>query len=240
MNENIFFEPVVCRTEAYHLFRDSLETLDTTDGLLTAATAVALHALDDADPARVRQKLVSLADEVRSRVRGDDPNAILAHLHDVLFIEEGFTGNSERYYLALNSYVPAVLASREGLPIILSLIYKFVAEHVGVEVEGVNAPGHFMVRVKTPEGWMIVDPFSGGRMLSREEAFQRIERIAGQKFPRGDVYLPSATHAQWLARILNNLLAIFTAESRRDDLIAMTELQTALARHVSDLQDNHE
>ena len=48
-----------------------------------------------------------------------------------------------------NSYLPAVLRTKRGLPITLVLIYKCVAEGVGLVVRGINSPGHFLAAVKT-------------------------------------------------------------------------------------------
>ena len=63
----------------------------------------------------------------------------------MLFEVFGLRGNAEDYYNPANSYLCDVLATRRGLPITLSLVYKLVAEGVGLEVHGVNAPGHFLV-----------------------------------------------------------------------------------------------
>ena len=150
-------------------------------------------------------------------------------MHAVLFEEEGFAGNMERYYNALNSYLPAVLNTRHGLPVLMSLVYKLVGEGAGLTVEGINAPGHFMVRVLCDNAWMIVDPFFGGQVLTRDEAFDRLDRVTGTPLPRRDELLATATHPRWLARILGNLRQLFATEGRRDDLAAMTELVAALS-----------
>lgn len=228
--------PTHCRPEAYDLFVEQLPRLHTTEGLLRAAVAVSMHALDDIDPGRIEQRLQILSLRVRERCTSTSLTAIQANLHAVLFDEEGFAGNLERYYNALNSYLPAVLNTRRGLPAILSLIYKVVGEGCGLTVEGINAPGHFMVRVRcerrtaggTSSGWMIVDPFFGGQMLTREEAFRRLDRVAGQRLPRRDDFLAAPTHDQWIARLLGNLRQLFATEGRRDDLAAMNELTQAL------------
>jgi regulator of sirC expression with transglutaminase-like and TPR domain len=86
-----------------------------------------------------------------------------------------------------------------------------------------------MVRVRCDNAWMIVDPFFGGQMLTREEAFDRLDRVAGKPLPRCEELLATPTHQQWIARMLGNLRQLFGTEGRRDDLAAMTELAGALS-----------
>ncbi len=217
-----------CRPEAYRYFVRQLPRLHTRDGLLRAAIAISMHALDDIDPRRIEQRLKILALRVLERSPSRRPAAILANLHSVLFEEEGFAGNLDNYYNALNNYLPAVLSSRLGVPVTLSLLYKVVGQLSGLTVQGINAPGHFMVRVRCDNAWMIVDPFYGGQTLTREEAFERLDRVTSQRLPRTDELLATPTPQQWLARILGNLRQTFAAEGRRDDLCAMTELANAL------------
>jgi regulator of sirC expression with transglutaminase-like and TPR domain len=221
-------QPTLCRPQAFHLFKRQLPTLDTTIGLLNAATAIAMHALDDVDPANVAARLESLAQRIRARSTSGSCESRLAHLHDVLFEEESFRGNRDDYYNPLNSYLPAVLEQRHGIPITLSLVYKVVAEHLDLCVEGVNSPGHFLVRVMTEFGWMLVDPFYGGGVLTDEEAYDRMERVTGRPVPRSGRYLAKASHSQWLSRMLVNLQHIFAVRDQRHNLAAMSELQLLL------------
>ncbi len=221
--------PKFCRKDAYAYFVQQLPILATTKGLLRATAAIALHALPNSQPAIVEERLEGMALRVLGRVKSKQVSARLAHLHDVLFAEEKFAGNTDEYYAADNSYLPKVLESKRGLPIILALIYKVVAEKCGLTVEGINSPGHFLVRVKTDEGWMYVDPFFHGQSLSRDEAFVRLEQMSGREVPRDDTYLSPATHAQWGSRILSNLQTLFANQGKQKDVAAMTELQEALA-----------
>jgi regulator of sirC expression with transglutaminase-like and TPR domain len=221
-------KPSLCRPKAFYFFADQLSIIDTTEGLLNAALAISMHALDDVDPEAVKTRLSELAQTVRRRVRGRQPQAWLAHLHAVLFDEEEFRGNRQDYYNPLNSYLSSVLETRQGIPITLCLLYKVVAEEVGLEVEGVNAPGHFLARVKTGESPLIVDPFFGGGVLTEDESFDRVERITGRSTPRTPQYLAAALHPQWLSRMLVNLQHIFASTDQRSDLAAMSELQSLL------------
>jgi regulator of sirC expression with transglutaminase-like and TPR domain len=229
--------PAYCHPAAYAAFARAMSHVDTTRGLLRAACAIALHENLDADVDQAEATIGQLAGTVKSRVRSPNPQSKLAHLHDVLFDVVGFGGNIEDYFSPANSYLPDVLATRRGLPITLVLIYKCVAEEVGLVVRGVNSPGHFLAAVQCPEpgrssatndSWMYVDPFYGGGLLTEEDVFRRIAEATGRDDPPSPEWLAHATHRQWLARMLNNLLAVFAHTGRERDLYAMQELQSLL------------
>lgn len=235
--------PLHCRPDAFEALAVELEALDTTRGLLRCAVAVSMHQLDNVSMADVEAEIDALAESIAERVQGHEPRALLAHAHAVLFDEAGFVGNTENYYHPFNSYLPKILKSRQGLPITLTLLYKCVLESLGLRVWGINMPGHFLAGVRdgaaalqpqstNPEGpagesqpaMMLIDPFDGGKMLSRDDAFSRIEKIAGGAVARDEALLRPATHGQWLIRILQNLAGSFTQLNRRDDTAAMHEL----------------
>ena len=221
-------EPIYCRREAFGFFVEQLPVLWTTQGLVRAAIAVSMHALDDADPQHTESQLAALSDRVRAEAGNSQPSALLSALHQVLFVEDGFTGDTDRYYHALNSYLPAVLNMRCGLPITMGLLYKAVGEGAGLTVAGVNAPGHFLVRVRIESGWQIVDPFYCGELMTRDAVFDRLDRIAQRLLPRSDELLAAPTHLQWIYRLIGNLRQLFQAEGRLDDLRAMNELVDVL------------
>lgn len=220
--------PLYCRPSAFSLFTAQLPQLDTVNGLVTAAVAVSLHELGDADPLAVHDEIRTIGTTIRDRVQSDQKSAILAHIHDMLFEEMGFMGNHEDYYNPENSYLPWVLEHRRGLPITLTLIYKAVAEQVGISVRGINTPWHFMAAVEIDGQMMFVDPFDAGRALNREEVFARIENTVGISVPPDDRLLAPATHGQWITRIIQNLIHVFGATQRQNDLAAMIELQALL------------
>ncbi len=216
--------PRYCRPAAYELFVAQLATLEETNSLMHAAVAVSMHELDDASPETVGKSLDKLAAEVSRRVRSNNPQALVARLHEVLFDEHGFTGNLENYYVPENSYLSHVLETRRGIPVTLSLIYKCVAQRLGLKARGINSPAHFLASVEIDGSWMIIDPFDRGRVLARDEVFDRIEQAAGAKIARHDAHLATATHQQWLARIIRNLEHIFQRDGRENEQLAMREL----------------
>lgn len=223
-------QPVMCRPEAFHLFADQLNHLEETDALVRAAVAISMHRLGNVDLDRLFDTLRGYAEVVRSRVRTRHVEAVLAHLHQVLFEDAGFGGDQRNYYDPRNSYLSEVLRRRLGIPITLTLIYKAVAERVGLRVEGVNAPGHFLARVYDHSGPILVDPFFRGQMLTPDEALERLGQITGRTVPPDTRLLRSATNVQWLARMIANLQSIFSTTDQHQDLAAMNELQKLLSQ----------
>lgn len=230
--------PAYCREPAYLAFVEQLPLLGTTRGLFRAAFAIAQHERPTADVDQAEHVVASLAEAICRRVHSSNPQARLAHLHDVMFELIGFRGNTTDYYDPANSYLPDVLRTRRGLPITLVLVYKYVAEGVGLRVHGINSPGHFLAAVETggasdatgtsSSSWMYVDPFYGGELLHEPEIFRRINQSTGREMTPSRRLLAPATGEQWISRMLANLQAAFAALGRERDLLAMQELQALL------------
>lgn len=229
--------PAYCHFAAYSAFQREVPHVDTTAGLFRAAFAIARHEQPDADVALGEAIIANLSDTVRRRVQSNTFDAKLAHLHDVLFDVVGFSGNVEDYYNPANSYLPDVLQTHRGLPITLVLIYKCIAEQLGLTVQGINSPGHFLAAVEgdassagSTKGRrrMFVDPFFGGELLHESDVYRRITETSGRAATASPTWLAAASHRQWLNRMLNNLQAIFAHTGRERDLFAMQELQELL------------
>lgn len=227
-------QPAFCRPAAHEAFARALEQADSTPGLILAAATIALHEKPEADVDGVLPAIDRMRAAIRARVQSEASQAKLAHLHDLLFDVMGIRGNSDDYYSSANSYLPDVLRTRRGIPISLVLVYKGVAEGLGLTVHGINAPGHFLAAVELPSrtgtagDWMYVDPFYGGGLLTRDEAYGRIAEATGRAAIAVPDLLIPATHHQWLRRMLNNLQVVFAATSRDRDVYAMQELEQLL------------
>ena len=174
--------------------------------------------------------IANLAAAVQRRVRSTSPEALLAHLHDVLFDVIGFRGNRDDYYNPGNSLLPDVLRTRRGLPITLTLVYRCVAAGVGITVHGVNAPGHFLAEVELDEGGVpttcVRRPLLRRRLAPRGRgagAHRRGDRARGDAVGRRAC--SGRRREQWLARMLRNLQAALAACGRERDMFAMQELE---------------
>ena len=217
-----------CNQAAFDFFVSETAQIETDAGICNAATAIAMHFDPLVCPQHVALKLDDIANQVSNRVVSGRSRALTAHLHHVLFDEIGFRGNKEDFFDPKNSFLSSVLERRCGIPITLALVYKLVAGRCGLAVEGLNTPGHFLARLTIENERMIVDCFSGGKLLSEKEVIARGLKMTSGQNMAGSAVIEVATHRQWVARILANLIHTFTLENRRDDIAAVSELYDVL------------
>ena len=145
-------------------------------------------------------------------------------LNAYLFDEEGFTGNRERYDDPSNSFLNDVLDRRTGIPITLAVVYMEVARRAGLHVDGVNFPGHFLMRF-TP---LILDPFHRGARLSENDCRRLLQRHVGEEAAWSPSLLAPATKAQMLTRMLLNLKRIYVRLHSFPQARNVTELLLAV------------
>jgi regulator of sirC expression with transglutaminase-like and TPR domain len=130
----------------------------------------------------------------------------LAALDEYLFRDNGFHGSRTDYYHRANSLLNRVIDDREGLPITLSVLYIELGLRLGLKIEGVGLPAHFVVRHVARDGQPeLIDVFDGAKRLSREQAEQKILAMTGEP-PRPD-HFKAVSERQILQRILLNLIS---------------------------------
>jgi regulator of sirC expression with transglutaminase-like and TPR domain len=92
-------------------------------------------------------------------------------MNRVLFHEWGFRGNVEQYTDPMNSFIDKVLVRRKGIPLSLSVLYLLVGERLGMPLEAVGLPGHFLVGCYADETPFFIDPFDQGLFRDADEVF---------------------------------------------------------------------
>ena len=97
--------------------------------------------------------------------RSISPTDSISALRQVLARREGFRGNLDDYFHPSNSYLHRVLQAKMGIPLTLALVYIFAGQRAGLEVYGLNTPGHYLAGI----GGVVFDPFHGGVVLSADD-----------------------------------------------------------------------
>ncbi len=147
-------------------------------------------------------------------------------ISDHLFDRLGFCGNTDDYYDPRNSFLAEVLDRRTGIPISLSVVYLEVARRVGVLAQGVNFPGHFLVRVAIEDAWLFLDPFSAGRTLTPADLEQLLRKTTTPDAVLEPSVIAASTKRQIVARMLVNLAGIY---GRNGDLPRSLDVLERLA-----------
>jgi regulator of sirC expression with transglutaminase-like and TPR domain len=161
-------------------------------------------------------------------------------LNRYLFNELGFFGNREQYDDPRNSCLNEVLDRRTGIPITLSVVYMEVARRAGLHVDGINFPGHFLVRCPERRGtpYLIIDPFHAGALLSEHKCRLLLQKHVGSEVAFSKSLLAPATRLQIIVRMLLNLKRIYVHMRSFPQARNVTELLLAMTPSaLSELRD---
>lgn len=162
------------------------------------------------DPQRYREKLNQMAKTVRDRTSAQsDPYRTIQIFNDYLFKELKFSGNRLQYYIPENSYIDTLLDLKKGIPISLSVLVLLLSERLHFPIYGVGMPGHFLIAWSDPQHEIYIDPFNQGRILTRDE-IEAFLTEGGLEFKED--YLKRASSRQIIARMIRNLIHIYTHE----------------------------
>jgi regulator of sirC expression with transglutaminase-like and TPR domain len=192
------------------LFTDAVSGPENRLDLGRAALFIAGEAYPGLDILRYVAKLEAMAAAVRPGVTTTNaPILKIEHLNTYLFEERGFRGNTQEYYDPRNSFLNDVIDRQLGIPITLSVVYIEVGRRVGMPLQGVGMPGHFIMKYADPEEDIYIDPFNKGHILSREACEELLHDVYGEPVPFQETFLAPVSKKQILSRILMNLKAIY-------------------------------
>jgi regulator of sirC expression with transglutaminase-like and TPR domain len=203
--------------------------------LARAALAIAREEYPDLEDGPTLRALEELAQRARATlVPGASVERKVGRLSAFLFHEEGFAGAREAYADPRSSFLNDVVERRTGIPITLSLVYLEVGRRLGLEVQPVGFPGHFLCKVPLPGaagglpegGELVIDCFSRGQLLGRAELEQRFKAAVGPGHAFDARALRPATPKEIVARMLENLRQLY--EQQGDLPRALSAVDRAL------------
>jgi regulator of sirC expression with transglutaminase-like and TPR domain len=203
----------------------------------------------DAEPSLLRLDAMGAAarNAIDSHTAGTGDNTLVGAIKSInryLFDELGFAGNRDKYDDPRNSCLNEVLDRRTGIPISLALVYIEVARRAGLRAEGINFPGHFLVRVlpdlhtDDPDEGLIVDPFHTGAILDEADCRALLHRHTDEEAAFDPQLLARATRRDILVRMLLNLKRIYVRWRSFPQARMITDLLLALSPSaMSELRD---
>ena len=213
---------------ALEAFSELLGREDARIDLARACLMIAQDAYPGLDVERYLGEIERMAHRLRGRVpqeQGAEERVVA--LNQFLFEDLGYWGNTGDYYDPRNSYLNEVIDRRTGIPLTLSILYMELGRRIGLPLQGVSFPGHFLVRLRLRRGTLVLDPFSGGAPQSESELRQRLQRVipdgATDEVPVAglplDQFLEPASNRQILARMLRNLKGIYREADKPESML---------------------
>jgi len=228
---------------------DLLRALDEPgESLAQAALAIAGVEYPAVDPSPYLQRLERMGEAAAGRLQrhlsggGVSQHVLVATLNAYLYEELGFSGNRERYDDPRNSFLNEVLDRRLGIPISLAVIYLEIGRRAGLRLEGVNFPGHFLVRAPARPGGadddLIVDPFHAGALLSEVDCRHLLRQHLGEEAAFDHGLLATATRQHIVVRMLVNLKRLYVRMRSFPQARAIADLLLAVdPSALSELRD---
>ena len=232
----------VRNAEAAARLRRLVESNAAAGSLAEGALLIAQEHYPDLDVARYLARLDTMGAVLRARLSEEagDVERIRA-LNRFLFEEQGFGPNASDFADPRNSFLNEVLERRVGIPITLSIVYIEVGRRIGLALDGLSFPQHFLVRCALADGAAVLDPFLGGASLSIDELQRRLGALRlGHRPSRAEVsaLLTAASRREILARMLRNLKAVYLeAERFGDALVAVDRIVMLTPTAATELRD---
>ncbi len=155
-------------------------------------------------------RLDQLAEEVKDRLDDESaPLVLLEELGATLFRRHAFAGNRKAYYDPRNSFLNDVLDRELGIPLTLGMVLLEVGWRLGLPLEGVNFPSHFLVRYAGDVVRLLIDPFDRGAVRFEDQAQELLDRAYGGMVRVQDSFLRVADRRDMLVRLNTNLKGVY-------------------------------
>lgn len=202
-----------------------------------ARTAIYLAALDHpgVDLAPYFKHLDQLEADARERIpalrKGMSENEAIARvLADTIAGKHGYAGDNDTFDDPQNADMLRVIDRRRGLPVALGILYIEIAHRLGKKAQGLNTPGHFLMRLGEGEHARIIDPFNGGLVLAADDL-----RPWGPAQGAASPDYGPVSNREVLLRLLNNIRSRALASKDMLRVLVVVERMVMVSPRQADL-----
>jgi len=209
-------------------FTAAVDRPDADIPLARAALLIAAAEQSGLDVDKQLARLDDLAESSDPNRHGSDELRRLHRLREFLFEEQGFAGDHGDYFDPRNSYLNQVLDRRLGIPITLSLVLIEAGRRIGLQMEGVGLPGHFITGARVGGDHVLLDPFNRGELLTREGCGDVVRRALGRPVRLQEEHFAPVSNRQFLIRMLANLKGIYWRQEAWDKVVRVIDRTLAL------------
>lgn len=176
---------------------------------------------------RYRRHLAQLASDVSVVYAPSEDASEAQHLalNQVISDNNGYAGDSLSYDDLQNVNLMRVIDRRKGLPIALGILYLHAGRAQGWNIEGLNFPGHFLLRLEAAGTRTIFDPFNGGKTIEISDMRALLKATRGSDAELSPEHYAPASNRDILIRLQNNKkIRLLKAEQVADALAVVEDM----------------
>jgi regulator of sirC expression with transglutaminase-like and TPR domain len=181
--------------------------------LIEGIAAVARYQYPDLKTETIKQQLNEIKNDIWLELNHNlTALEIVRVVNHIIFDVHGFTGNTTNFHAPQNSFINIVMETKKGNPLMLSILYIYLAEQLDLPIFGVNLPEHFVLAYtdneqkksdwKNADVLFYINPFSKGTVFSKKDIDQFLKQI---KLEHNDSYYKPCDNVNMLVRLLRNL-----------------------------------
>lgn len=163
------------------------------------------------------------------RGTGDSLAGRAAALNAAIRERHGYRGDRRTYDDLQNANLMRVIDRRKGLPVALGILYIHAARAQGWTIEGLNFPGHFLLRLESGAERAILDPFEAGALRDARELRDILRRVAGPEAELRPEHTAAVSNRGILLRLRNNIKQRLLLEQKTQDALAVLESMLMVA-----------
>ena len=209
------------QTQAEDILREIAAREDSEIDLVEGALALAAMDRPGVALNRYRDHVARLAEDVGASLTA---GANLGDaLKDVVLEQHGYAGDTLTYDDIQNANLMRVIDRKKGLPVSLGILYMQAARSNGQLADGLNFPGHFMIRIGDGADLHIVDPFNGGIERTAADLRDLLKATAGLEAELSPDHWAAVGNRDVLVRLQNNIKARHERAGRAGDALRVIE-----------------
>ena len=169
-----------------------------------------------------QRRLDDMAADIRVLAGGRAaPLDIFMKLRSYLFSDLGLIGNREDYYNPNNSYLNKVIDYRKGITITLSVLMLVLAQRLGVKLNGIGMPMHFLVQYDDGSRMFFVDAFNSGIIITRDQCRLMLSSSGIRLTPE---MLTPVTTRDIIERMWRNLYLAYQQQADNEEAARVGEI----------------
>ena len=241
-------KPFITADEALHYLKAAGQSDDRDIDLVECAFAFSLLDTPDRNISGYREYIAKLKEttgevfeDLCATSNSDDVAVQASTLRQVLINEEVMQPDNVTYDNLRNINLFDVIDRKKGLQISLSILAIGLARAHGWNADGVNFPGHFIMRLEKEGVRVMLDPYNEFKMLEAKDLRVILKNVMGDNAELSSDYYLQCTNREILLRYQNNMkYRLIDAEEylsaleivKRMEMIAPNDLRLALDKAV--------